>query len=326
MGTERIERLLKLLQVLQAGQPVSGEELSRAIGVSRRTVFRDLELLSRAGLPFLFDRSTGRYVAERTTLLPPVTLTHAEAIALMLAAKNMVSRPLIPETRATASAAAKLESMLPAAMLDHLGPIFERTEFRQGPFSHPSALSDTLPILQSALARRRKIHVRYDSLLDRAVLDLVLHPYRLAYIHRAWYLIGRNDEDREYRTYKVERFLQLQILAQGFRADPEFNLERYFGNAWLMIRGDRPYHVRIRFLPKVAGNIEEVVWHKTQRTSFAPDGSLIFEVDVDGLDEISWWVLGYGDQAIVLDPPELRMRILGHARSMTAHYNGRGSG
>jgi len=57
------------------------------------------------------------------------------------------------------------------------------------------------------------------------------------------------------------------------------------------------------------------------RTSYEGDGSLIFEVEVDGLNEISWWVLGYGDQAQVLEPPELRDLIAEHARRMLSYYD-----
>ena len=71
--------------------------------------------------------------------------------------------------------------------------------------------------------------------------------------------------------------------------------------------------VRIRFEPGVAGNVAEVHWHKTQRVKFNRDGSLDFRARVSGIDEIAWWILGYGDQAEVLAPPELRERIAGHA-------------
>ena len=89
-------------------------------------------------------------------------------------------------------------------------------------------------------------------------------------------------------TFKVERILQYRVSEVRYKVDPEFSLEEYFGNAWLMIKGDQRYRVVIRFSPEVAGNVDEISWHKTQRTRFEDDGSLIFEVDVDGLGEISW--------------------------------------
>ena len=78
--------------------------------------------------------------------------------------------------------------------------------------------------------------------------------------------------------------------------------------------------VTIRFQPLVAQNVAEVVWHKTQRTEFNPDGTLDFHVTVSGLGEISWWILGYGDQAEVLAPKKLRDIVVRRAKNLVARY------
>ena len=76
----------------------------------------------------------------------------------------------------------------------------------------------------------------------------------------------------------------------------------------------------MRFLSKVASNVDEINWYKTQRTIYKPDGSMLFEVDVDRLSEIAWWILGYGDQAQVLEPIELREIIAAHVKQMYSYY------
>ncbi|MCH7597171.1 MAG: HTH domain-containing protein, partial [Planctomycetes bacterium] len=126
MRTKRIERLLKLLQALQEGVPVTVEELARLIDVSRRTVFRDLSLLGEAGIRFNYDRETRRYTAERPALLPPVSLTHAEALSLMMASRYMLDRPFVTDRALGARAALKLESMLPTVLLEFCGRMLTR--------------------------------------------------------------------------------------------------------------------------------------------------------------------------------------------------------
>ena len=91
-----------------------------------------------------------------------------------------------------------------------------------------------------------------------------------------------------------------------------------------MIPRGKEYRVRIRFRPKVARNVQEVCWHKTQKTELQADGSLSYQVTVAGLDEMSWWILGYGDQAVVEEPPELREMIRQHAESIVWSYTGAG--
>ena len=121
------------------------------------------------------------------------------------------------------------------------------------------------------------------------------------------------------RTFKLERILSLERTGTRFRK-VDFDLDRYLGRAWQMIPEGRIYHVRIRFSPMVAGNVEEVLWHPTQRTYSTDDGSLIFEADVDGLREICWWVLGYGDQAVVEQPRELRELVATKVHRMAQAY------
>ena len=320
MRLGRTERLLRLFRILEAGRPRSADELAEMAGVSRRTVFRDLRLLQQAGFPYRYDRSTRRFYTEHNHALPPLSLDPAEALGLLLAVRQHESSRISPDAGAAVSAALKIESMLPRVLQDYVQPRLEHIDVRPEPASDAGSIADMLSILQSALARTRKVRVRYDSYYEGKQIECIVHPYRLAYIQRGWYLIAYTDDRARILTYKVERIIEIKILQEKYELDPGFSLDEYFGNAWLMIRGDRRYHIRIRFLPKVAGNVDEVLWHRTQHTQHEPDGSLIFEVDVDGIEEIGWWVLGYGDQAQVLDPPELSEWVAQHAERMLEFY------
>ena len=106
-----------------------------------------------------------------------------------------------------------------------------------------------------------------------------------------------------------------------YRIPSRFSIDRYLRNAWHLIaeRG-RDRRVVVRFQPMVAQNVSEVLWHKTQKLTFNEDGTLDFEVTVSGLDEISWWILGYGDQAVVQEPEILRVTVASHAKNMVRHY------
>jgi len=83
-----------------------------------------------------------------------------------------------------------------------------------------------------------------------------------------------------------------------------------------MIPEGRIYDIKLRFLPKVAENVAEVQWHSTQKAIRNADGSAIVEFRVDGLEEITWWTLGYGDQVQVLAPKALREKIVRIAKNM----------
>jgi proteasome accessory factor B len=101
----------------------------------------------------------------------------------------------------------------------------------------------------------------------------------------------------------------------------EFSLDKHLGNAWNLMPHDGPdEHVVVRFSHLVARNVAEVQWHRTQRVEKLSDGSIEYHVDVSGLSEIVWWILGYGDQAQVLKPASLRQQVAKRARNMCKMY------
>jgi len=90
----------------------------------------------------------------------------------------------------------------------------------------------------------------------------------------------------------------------------------YLGRAWAMIPEGRIYNIKLRFLPKVPENVTEVQWHTTQKVARNSDGSATVEFRVNGPGEITWWILGYGDQVQVLAPKALRNKVLQAAKNM----------
>lgn len=322
MNTNRVERLLKIIQALHSGRAYTATDLAKLAGISRRTVFRDIQLLTRSGIEYSFDRNSGCYSVRGAAMLPPISLTHAEALTLLVATRHGLVSRFAPDRAAALSVGLKVESLLPDVLRNSCGPLLDGIEVRPAQTSDPESVADPIATLQEALVQWTTVRIRYDSYFDRKIIGLILHPYRLVFIHRGWYVIGLSELHKTVRTFKVERILQISRLETKYQVPRNFRLDDYFGNAWLMIREGERHHVRIKFAETVAANVDEVHWHKTQRTRFLDDGSLLFEVDVDGLKEITWWILGYGDQAEVLEPQALRESIASHARHLCTLYDG----
>ena len=116
------------------------------------------------------------------------------------------------------------------------------------------------------------------------------------------------------------RIYQLKFLDKLYVPDKDFDLDKFFGYAWSMIPEGRLYRVVLRFSPRVAGNVAEVLWHKTQHLEWLKDGSLIFRVMVDGLTEIGWWILSYGAEVEVMAPVVLRSHIIKAVECMLNVY------
>ena len=125
---------------------------------------------------------------------------------------------------------------------------------------------------------------------------------------------------RENRTFKLGRIRKLTVTARTFAEPRDVDVAEYFGKAWSMIPEGTLHDVHVHFERKVAGNVAEVQWHDTQRVEWNDDGSMEFRVTVDGLREITWWILGYGKEAEVVSPPALRKAVADVARQVLAKY------
>jgi proteasome accessory factor B len=324
MNLSRISRLVQLLGLLQVGKGHNAAALSVACGVSRRTIFRDLDVLRQAGVPLSFDEASGAYRISGTYFLPPTNFTTEEALAVMVLCYELGTRRRLPFYEAAASAAMKLESSLPGRVRERLRDATAAVHINMQPGAVLDGKQPMYQQLLACVATRRAARITYDSLSDGGVIRLKLSPYRLLFSRHSWYVIGRSSLHREVRTFNVSRIQNLELLDEEFHLPRGFSVDRYLGNAWHLIPEPGPdQDVAIRFAPLVARNVAEVAWHKTQRVVQRDDGSIEFHVRVSGLNEISWWILGYGDQAEVIKPARLRQLIADRASRLVEMYNGR---
>jgi len=320
MDVGRLHRVLKLVTLLQTHRPYNADQFAAECGVSRRTIYRDLNVIERAGIPFYYDRPTGRYQLQQAALLPAINLSLDEALALVLLASELGRAGRLPLFQPARDAAAKIEASLPVGMRAALGGILRSTVVRPGATARHNALQETYHLVQRAITRRQPLEAVYISFHDQGQIRTRIEPYWLLFQERAWYVIGRSVRHRAVRTFKLGRFKRLDAAEGRFAGPRDLTLEKYLGNAWRVIRGDKTYEVHLRFSPLVSPNVAEVNWHRTQKVQWDDDGCVHFRATVEGLDEIVWWVLGYGPEVEVLEPAELRTRLVAMGRRMLAQY------
>lgn len=332
-------RLIALLKMMTQ-TPGTPAYFANALDVDERTIRRYVQQLRDAGFPIAADRTTGRLELASDYGVPPIEFTEREALAILVLfheAGAKLDGALFASLR---DAAAKLASTLSPTLLDFVEATRTRVAMKRGavdesakslPEMKTSTQTPTLgdypsgnvdassggrerffdEIFDACLARR-PFEARYQGPVG-PVLTTTLHPYAVFY-SRAWYVVGYSALHRETRTFKIARFASVEPSDVKFLENLNFSLESYFGDAWRFIRGPRTHRVVVRFSEKVGTNVAEVRWHKTQRTRVFPDGSAELEFRVAGLTEIIWWILGYGAEAEVVEPPELREMVAEHAR------------
>ncbi|MCA9088966.1 MAG: transcriptional regulator [Planctomycetaceae bacterium] len=321
-SADKVRRLLDLLDRLQSGRAHNTGELADFCGVSRRTVFRDLKTLQDSGVPVLYDSQKQGYWIAAGTFLPPTDLTLSETLSLLIVAQELgdFSRG-IPFQESARDAAMKLLSNLPGQLRQHVGEVVETVQIRTEAQPELQGQRRHYEHALQAIERHQKMRLCYGSLAERKEIRTLVSPYRLVFMRRCWYIIGRSSLHRAVRTFHLGRIVESELTDDLYEIPPRFSLKRYLGNAWhLICNRSQRCDVVIRFQPLVATNVSEVSWHATQLLRWNADGTMDFMVTVDGLQEIVWWVLGYGDQAEVLQPPELRSMLQHHVERMAMTY------
>lgn len=178
--------------------------------------------------------------------------------------------------------------------------------------------------MRRAIANKRKVRCTYEG--SRHGKPFLFRPYALFFGQRAWYVIGHSVAANGERSLKLNRLGKVEPTDRPYMIPDDWTLEKSLGYAWRMIRGDRRYLVKIHFDLECARNVTDTLWHKTQRITPADDGDgCLFECEVDGLEEIPWWVLGYGPHARVMTPAELVERVVQSVEKMCRLYPSEGN-
>jgi predicted DNA-binding transcriptional regulator YafY len=323
---DRLARFYRVLSVLQAHgeQGVRVEEIARRVGTSKRTTYRDLVALEgELGIPVWSD-GHGTWGVEGAGFLPPLKLTLDEAMAVVVAARLM-TRYADTYDPDLAAAFQKLEEGLPAPLRDHVERTLSALASRPTDEIHARHVHQ----LTRAWAERRTVRfryrpARYEERGPRApeAREAVVRPYLLepSVQTHALYLLGFDETRGALRTFKVERIEDLALTGETFDEPPTDELAEQLGRAWDIIADQPPTEVALRFSPAVAARVGETIWHPSQRTEAAEDGSLVWRATVAGTIEIKLWILSWGADVEVLAPAELRADVAATLARAAARY------
>ncbi len=323
---DRLARFYRVIRILEAhGEAgASIEEIARRVGMSRRTVYRDLiALQDELGVPVWSD-GRGRWGVEGEGFLPPLRLTQAEAMAVVLSARLM-ARYADRYDPDLAAAFQKLEEGLPPALREHV----ERTLDRLARRPVDDAFSDRVHQLTRAWAERRVVRFTYRPAFAggteqprRETRQAIVRPYLIepSLTTHALYLIGFDETRDAIRTFKIERIAELSVGAATFGPPDASGLESTLDRAWDIIADQPETEVVLRFSPAVAARVSEARWHASQVIEAQSDGSIVWRARVAGTIEIRLWILSWGADVTVLAPDGLRLDVEQTLRRALAAY------
>lgn len=212
----RTERLLNLLQILRGYRyPVSGERLANRLGVSIRTLYRDIATLQAQGAEIEGEAGVG-YILKPSFFLPPLMFNHNELQALLLGTQWVSQFGDAPLSKAATEALNKILHVLPANIKNNTNSF----SLRVGPPMSESLAKEDLSILREAIANQKKIHIVYKSGNEKKI-QLTVWPFTVGYFNTGRILVAWCEKQKDYRHFKTDKIISLKILNERYPCSKE---------------------------------------------------------------------------------------------------------
>jgi predicted DNA-binding transcriptional regulator YafY len=324
----RASRLVNVLLLLQTRGGLTAFELARELEVSMRTIYRDVEALSAAGVPIYADRGPHggiRLVEGYRTRL--TGLTDEEAKALFLSGMPGPAAQLGFGTVVVA-ARLKILAALPPELRARATRISERFHLdAPGWFQVPEEVPH-LEALAEAVWEDRRVAVEYQR--EDRVVARVLEPLGLVLKAGTWYVVARHDGQE--RTYRVSRFVSAQLLPERFERPADFDVAGFWAESIAAYERELPrIEVTLRLRREALPRLAEVVGRRHADLAISSateeeDGSLRLTLTYEDLEQASGPMLRLGGHAQVIEPEELRARVLDAARGIVRDHEPAGVG
>lgn len=216
----RADRLFRLVQLLRSRRLVTAAQLADELGVSVRTVYRDVRDLEDSGVPIRGEAGVG-YALQRGYELPPLTFNTAEIEALVLGMRMVQAYGDPDLAEASASALTKVEAVIPSALRQVL---LDTALF--APVFASRAPPDTLGPLRKAIADRQKVHIGYERPNGDRTTRTV-SPLGLYFWGSVWSLAAWCELRDDYRNFRIDRIHRMDVLDETFEGVDGPSLEGF---------------------------------------------------------------------------------------------------
>jgi len=317
-------RLHDVIRLLEARYGATVEELAEECGVTRRTVYRDLEAIGAAGYPLVPERQVDGRVLYRFITgfknLPPITFSLPELMTLYLCRGQLGFLQGTPFQEDLDAIFGRIRSSLPPRSVAHLERIAEAVAPRFLGVHDYRQQHDILADLREALLKQYRIRLHYTP-ARREPETYLFDPYTLLFTQGALYLGGYAHNRMALRLFLVDRVQGVELTRERFEVPEDFSPEQLTGGAFGLVN-EPPLAIRVRFAAEVAHLVAERIWHPSQRREVDADGSVTLTLEAGGRTEILAWLYAFVPHVEVLAPPELREAFVGGLQTALERHRG----
>jgi predicted DNA-binding transcriptional regulator YafY len=316
----RADRLLALIMLLQSRGKQTAKLLAQELGVSQRTILRDVDALSLAGVPIYSEGGHGGGIALDEKYRTTLNGLHTPEVQALFISENRAVLHDVGLKDAAEKLLLKLFAALPDGQRLTVDHIRQRLMIDPTWWWHEANPAPFWNDLQRAVYEDRVIQATYENYEGERMVR-VLEPYSLVSKSSLWYLVARREGDL--RIYRVSRLHDLQVLDQRFVRAREFDLQHYWHTHLEQFKDSfsdyrcilRVQAERVTFVQWLLPGRCHIV-HEADRRGWV---TLHLMMDTSQMAEML--VFGLGTAAEVVSPPELTTAVLSGARTLVEHLS-----
>ncbi len=308
----KTDRLLAIVLKLQSSGGLRAEDLAATFETSKRTIYRDIQALSEAGVPIMATPGQG-YALVEGYFLPPLSFSSAEATMLLLGGQY-IAQNFDDHYRVGAEAAClKIEGVLPPPIRQEVARLQGAIRFIATPTENSGLLRD----LRRAVIESRRVRFRYYARHHLGSQEpppgREADPYGLIFFGGAWYMTAYCHLRQERRNFRLDRLEDLHLTSATFQRPADFKLEQ------TQAEQGRDLTVRVLFDPTLTRWVQESQFFYITDEEETPEGLLV-TLRVRQESDVLSWLLGWGGRVRVLEPFSLQERLLESAREILQIY------
>ncbi|GAA2121267.1 WYL domain-containing protein [Actinomadura alba] len=298
---ETSARLLRLLSLLQIHRDWSGAELAERLGVTPRTVRRDVDRLRRLGYPVHASAGVSGYRLGAGSDLPPLLLDDDEAVAVAVGLRTAAGGTVAGIEESSVRALAKLERVLPSRLRHRVHALQSMTV--PMPAAGPTVAPHVLTAVAAACRDHESLRIDYRS-HDGSESSRLVEPHRLVAAGRRWYLVAYDTSRAGWRTFRLDRVSLRTPGGPRFvpREPPDADLVAYTSRGI----SNAPYRYQGRFTVHAPAAVVAERMSPTTATVEPVDArTCVLTCGSNSLDAMALWVALMGVGFEVHEPPEL---------------------
>lgn len=314
----RADRLLSVLLLLQTRGRITAQELAERLEVSERTIYRDLDALSIAGIPVYGEHGPGGGYALLDSYRTNLTgLTESQIRTLLLSGTvgPLADLGIAKELEA---ALLKLLATLPESQRDRAEHTRIRLHLDPAWWFQPSEEVPHLRVIQQAIWNDCRTRIVYHK-ADGTIRERLIEPYGLVAKANIWYVVASIGE--EMRVYRVSRIESVEVLDECFLRPTGFDLAAYWTEWCREFEATRPrYEIKLRISPELAQRLPGLwgvgIRKRIEAAQPDADGWRIIPVVFDTQEWAATSILMLGKEAEIVEPSELKAEIMHLARAI----------